>query len=81
MLEIPPDLDVAEKAEPGLRGDLLERLRDGLQLRMVGRDTEPNEPPRRGQPLEHVDLDRRVSRQQRARGIEARRARTDNGDA
>ena len=56
--EIAPDLDVAEKAEAGLRGDLLERARDRLELRMVGRDAEPDEAPRRRQPLDHVDLER-----------------------
>jgi hypothetical protein len=47
---------------------------------VVGRDAEPHEPPRRRQPLEHVDLD--VARlEQVVGGVEARRARADDGDA
>ena len=55
--DVAADLDVAEEAEARLRGDLLERARDRLDVRMVGRDAEPDEPPRRRQPLDHVDLD------------------------
>ena len=58
VLEIAADLDVAEETEAGLIGDPLERARDRLQLRMVGRDAEPDEPSRRRQALDHVDLGR-----------------------
>ena len=36
--EVPPDLDVAEEAKAGLRRSLLERARDRLDVRVVGRD-------------------------------------------
>ncbi len=55
--DVTADLDVSEEAEARPRGDLLERARHGLELRMIGRDTEPDEPPRCRQPLDHVDLD------------------------
>ena len=79
MCEIAPDLDVAEKPEAGLGGDLLERPRDGLQLRVVRRDAEPHEPPGRRQPLDDVHL--RAGGEQRTCGIEPRRAGADDGDA
>ena len=78
--EVAADLDVAEEAEARPRGDLLERARDGLDLRVVGRDAEADEPPRRRQPLDHVDLGAGLV-EQRARGVEARRAGADDGDA
>ena len=82
MRDVAADLDVAEEAEAGLLRDLLERARDGLDVRVVGRDAEAHEPPRRRQPLEQVDLDARlVAREQRARGVEAGRAGADDGDA
>ena len=58
VVQVAADLDVAEEAEARLVGDPLERARDRLQLRVVGRDAEPDEPPRGRQPLDHVDLDR-----------------------
>ena len=79
MHEIAPDLDIAEKAKAGLGGDLLERPRDGFQLRVVRRDAEPHEPPGRRQPLDEVRLG--SGREQRARGIEAGRPGADDGDA
>ena len=66
---------------PYLRGDLLERPRDGLDLRMVGRDAEADEPPRRRQPLDHVNLDADVGSQQRTGRVEAGRPRADNRNA
>ena len=79
VYEIAPHLDVAEKAEAGQRGDLLERARDCLQLGVVRGDAEPDETPRRGQPLDEIDLGSR--REQRARGVEPRRPGADYGDA
>ena len=64
--DVAADLDVAEEAEARPPRDLLERARDRLDLRVVGRDAEPDEPPGRRQPLDQVDLDRQVARQQRA---------------
>ena len=44
---VAPELDVPEEAEPVVARDLLERARDGLDVRVVGRDTQPHEAPRR----------------------------------
>ena len=71
--DVAADLDVAEEPEPGPLRDLLERARDRLDLRMVGRDTEPDEPPRGRQPVEEVDLDRRIVGEKLPRGVESRR--------
>ena len=80
--DVAADLDVAEEAESRARGDLLEGTRDGLELGVVGSDAEPDEPPRRRQPLDHVDLDRRIlAREQRGRRVERGRAGADDGDA
>ena len=81
VVDVAADLDVADEAEAGLRGDLLERPRDGLDLRMVGRDAEADEPPRRRQPLDHVNLDADVGSQQRTGRVEAGRPRADNRNA
>ena len=72
MCEIAPSFDVPEETKPGLRGDLLERARDGFQLRVIGSHAEPHEPPRRGQALDDVDLG--AGCEQRACGIEPGRA-------
>ena len=79
--EVAADLDVAEEAEAGTIGDLLERPRGGLDLRVVGGDAEADEAPRRREPLEHVDLDRHAASEQGARGVEARRPGADDRDA
>ena len=79
--QIAPDLDVAEEPEAGLLGDPLERARDALQLRMVRRDAQPHEPPRRRQPLDHVHLDRCFGVEERGRRIEAGRPGPDDRDA
>ena len=54
--------DVAEVAEARVRGGLLVDACHRLDLRVVGRDARAHQPPRRGQPLDHVDLDRRAAR-------------------
>ena len=80
--DVPPDLDVAEEAEPGSRGDPLEGARHRLDVRMVGRDTEADEPPRGRQALDHVDLDRRLlALEERVGGVEPGGAGADDGDA
>ena len=80
--EVAADLDVAEEAEAGALRDPLERARDGLDLGVVGRDAEPDEAPRRRQPVEHVHLDGRLlAREQRSRRVEPRRPRADNRHA
>ncbi len=76
------DLDVAEETEPWSLGDALERARDGLQVRMVGRDAEADQAPRRRQPLDHVHLGRRIgAREQVPGGVERRRPGSDDRDA
>ena len=82
LRDVAADLDVPDEAEAGSRGDLLERPRDRLQLRMVGRHAEPDEPPRRRQPLDHVHLRARIlAREQVPSRVEGRRAGADHGDA
>ena len=78
---VPPHLDVAEEAEARPLGDALERARDRLQLRVVGRDAEPDEPPRRGQSFDHVDLDPALGVEQRPGSVEAGRPGPDDRDA
>ena len=75
------DLDVAEEAEARLRRRLLEGARDGLDVRMVGRDAETHETPGRRQPLEQVDLDREIAPEQRRGGVEPGRPGADDGNA
>ena len=84
--EVAADLHVAEEAEARPGGDPLERLRDRLDLRVVGRDSEPDEPPRSRQPLDHVDLNREVGveqvpRRRTRRGPSRRRRRGAGGHA
>ena len=67
-----PELDVAEEAEPGVRGRLVEGGRDVLDLLVVGRDAEADQPVRRRQAVEQVDLDGEA----RPGGRGARRCRT-----
>ena len=59
-LHVLTDGDVAEEAEPGIVGDLVELRRHGLDLRMVRSHAGAHQSPRGGQHLEHVDahLDR-----------------------
>ena len=78
--DVPADLDVAEEAKAGLRRGLLERARDRLDVRVVGRDPEADEPPRRRQPLDQVDLDGEVAREQGGGGVEPGRPGADDGD-
>ncbi len=76
------DLDVAEEAKAGPRGGLLERARDRLDVLVVRRDAEADEPPWRRQAVDHVDLDRLVlTLQQRVGRVEPRRPRADDRDA
>ena len=77
--DLVPDVDVAEEPEAGLLRGLLEDARDRLDLRVVGRDAEPDEAPRGREPLDHVD--HRAAREQRGRRVEGRRAGTDHGNA
>jgi hypothetical protein len=79
--DVAPDLDVAEEPEAGCGRDLLEGARDGLDLGVVGGDAEADEPPGRGQPLEQVELCRRLGGQKVPGSVEAGRPGTDDGDA
>jgi hypothetical protein len=73
--DVVPDLDITEEAKARPSSDLLERLRDGLELRVVGGNAEPDEAPRRRQALDHVDLDRRIlARQERGGRIKGSRS-------
>ena len=81
VADVPPHVDVPEKAEAGPLRGLLEDTRHRLDVRVVGRDPEPDEPPRRRQPLDHVDLDRDVGGEQRSGSVEAGRPRPDDGNA
>ncbi len=81
VMKVAADVDVAEEAEAGPLGDPLVDPRHGLDLRMVGRHAEPDEAPGRGQPLDQIDLNRRLGRQQSAGGIEARGTRADDRNA
>ena len=81
VLDVFADLDVAEEAEARLGRGALERARDGLDVRVIGSDAEPHEPPRRRQPLDHVDLDLEVAREQRGGSIEPGRPGADYRDA
>ena len=74
------DLDVPEETKAGQDRGLLERSRDRFDVGMVGRDPEPDEPPGRRQPLDHVDLDLEVAREQRGGRVEARGPGADHGD-
>ena len=76
VVQVAPDLDVAEEPKARFFRDSLEGARDRLQLRVVGRNAETDEPPRRRQPLDHVDLDGYLGVEQRPGGIEARRAQS-----
>ena len=44
MRDVAPDLHVPEEAKARPSGDLLEGTRDRLELRVIGRDTQANEP-------------------------------------
>ena len=78
--EVAPHLDVAEEAKVRALRDLLERTRDRLDLRVVGRHTETDEPPRCRQAVEEVYLARRIVRQQLAGCIKTGRPGTDDSD-
>src|SRR5262249_53979323 len=80
--QVAAELDVAEETKTRLYGDLHERARHVLDLRVVGRDAEPDQAPRRRQPLDHVDLDTRILRpEERACGVEPGGPGSDDGDA
>src|SRR5512132_2673730 len=81
VVQIAPHLDVSQETETGFRGDALEGTGDRLELRVVGRYAEADEPPRRRKPLDHVDLDRNIRVEKRAGGVEARRSRAHYGDS
>ena len=76
------DVDVPEETEPGTCRRLLERARHRLDVLVVGSDAEPDEPPRRRQPVEQVHHDRGVfAAKQRIRRIEPGRTCPDDGNA
>jgi hypothetical protein len=76
------DLDVAEETEARPGRGLLERARDRLDVLVIGRDAEADEPPRRRQAVEQVDLDAGVvALQERVGGVEPGGAGAHDGDA
>ena len=81
MRDVPAHVDVPEKPEALPLCGLLEDARDRLDVRMIRCDPEPDEPPRRREPLDHVHLDRNVCCEERSRGIEACGPRPDHGHA
>src|SRR2546421_10443696 len=74
------ELDAAEEAERRVLGCLLVAPRDGLQLRMVGRDAGPDQPERGRQRVVEVDLEVLLLEQVLA-GVETGGAGADDGYA
>ena len=62
------DLDVAEEPAAGAHDLLVEELGERLDLLVVGRDAVAQQTPRRGQPLEDVDLGALATRRSSLRG-------------
>ena len=80
--DVAPHLDVAEEAELGVRGDLVEDPRHRLDLLVVGRHAAAHEAEGRRQAVVDVDLHRQVLGVQEALGgVEAGGARADDRDA
>ena len=81
VTHVQADLDVPVEAKARQRSRLLIHTRDGLDVRVIGRDARAHQPPRRGQALEHLDLHRQLRRLQQLLGrIEPRRPRADDRD-
>ena len=76
-----PTSTFPKKRKPGCAAVFSKARETSLMLRVVGRDAEPDEAPRRRQALDQVDLDVGSVAQQRGGGVEAGRARADDGDA
>ena len=82
VTDVATHLDVPEEAKAGRARDLLERARDGLDVRVIRRDAEADEPPRGGQALDQIDLEARLlAREQGADGVEARGPGAHDGNA
>ena len=81
MRDVAANLDIAEHAEARLGSDLLEHLRDGLDLRMVGSDAGTHQPPRGRQTIKQVDFNRGLGIEQVPGGVEASRTSTNDGNA
>ena len=54
--EIAPNFHIRKQSEVFIGGDLLEDLRDGLDLLMIGRHTTAYQTPRSWQTFDHVDV-------------------------
>ncbi len=78
--DVCPEFDVSEEAEARVQRGLLVDAHDGLDLGMVGRDAGAHEAVRRGQALEHVDVEVAFL-EQMAGGVEAGGTGADDGDA
>ncbi len=82
MGDVHAHLHVAVEAKALLGRRLLIHPRDRLDLRMVRRHPVAHQPPRRGQLVEHVDLDHALLVGQQLPGrVEARRSRADDRHA
>ena len=78
--QVAAHLDVAVEAELGVGGDLVVDPGDRLDLLVVGRDPAAHQAEGRRQPVVHVDLDLQVVLLlEMLGGVEARRARADDG--
>ena len=77
-----PTSTLPKKRKPGRCAIRSNARETDLIFGMVGRDAEPDESPRRRQPVEHVHLDGRLlAREQRSRRVEPRRPRADDRHA
>ena len=79
--EVLPGRHVAEKPEGGVRRHLVVDAGDGLDLGVVGGDAASHQPVGRREAVEEVDADSGGRLLERLRGVEPRRAGTDDGDA
>jgi hypothetical protein len=76
------ELDAAVEPEALVLGGAVERLRDGLDLRVIGGHARPHEPVWRRQAVEQVDAELRlVGGEQLGGGVEPRRTGADDRNA
>ena len=75
------ELDAAEETEARIRRDLVEDVRDELDLLMVRRDAQAHQSVRSRQPIVQIDLDDLRVPEQMIGGVEAGRPGADDRDA
>ena len=72
--DVHADVDVAHEPDERVVEEAVQGVPDGAHLRVVGRDAVPDQPERRGQPVDQVDGDRDVVLAgERVGGVDARR--------